>query len=100
MPDFKQTFAQNDASIIAALGDDALLDGQPVRGLFDAPWLQQQLGGLNTSIQEPQFTGRSVDLSAAANGSVLRVNGSDYEVMPPIEPDGSGMTTLYLRPVS
>ncbi len=104
--DFGQTFAGIDKSLTNVLGDDATLDINgdgvtvvQVKGLFEAPWLQPRIGSLNTEITEPQFTiDQSVDLSAVVEGTTtLTVRASVYDVVD-LQPDGTGLTVLVLRP--
>jgi len=97
MSSFKEAFDQHDKAILGAVGDDALLDGEPVRGKFDAPWLQPDIGTLRTGIREPIFTAQDEVLAAAKKGSEFEIDAKKYDVMN-IEPDGSGVTTLVLRP--
>jgi len=94
---FKQLFAGNDQAIIDAAGDDALLDGVPVRGFFEAPWLQPNIGTMRTGLREPMFTAPDNVVADAIKSSVLRFENIDYSVVN-IEPDGTGMTALILRP--
>ena len=105
--DFEQTFARADKSLLSLLGDSAALDiaGDgvtlvPVKGEFAAPWLQPRIGSLRTEIIEPQFTvDQSVDLSAVVEGTTtLTVKASVYEVVD-LQPDGTGLTVLVLRPL-
>jgi hypothetical protein len=104
---FEQSFADLDTALIDAVGDDATLDVDgdgvtvlPVRGAFKDPQIRPTLGRTRTEIIEPHFKGKSVDLSAAKEGtSVLTVNGLAYEVVHK-DPDGTGITTLVLRPNS
>lgn len=99
--DFEQIFSGLDNTLLNAMGDDAIVDELvTVRGLFEAPWLQPQMGTLRTSIQEPMFTARSVDLALVTENSVLTIKGANYEVVPPFEPDGTGLTKLILRPLA
>jgi len=93
---FKQAFTAHDTAIIDAVGDDALLDGEPVRGLFSAPWLQPDVGTLRTGIKEPMFTAQDSIVANAKKGSEFEHDKKKYNVVN-IEPDGTGMTTLILR---
>jgi len=106
--DFGQTFAGIDKTLLNVVGDSALLDVAgtgvtlvPVKGEFVAPWLQPRIGTLRTEIVEPQFTvDQSVDLSAVVEGtSTLTVKSSEYEIVD-MQPDGTGLTVLVLKPLS
>lgn len=103
---FGQTFSGIDKTLINVLGDEATLDINgdgvtcvPIKGLFEAPWLQPRVGSLRTDIIEPQFTvERGVDLSAVVKGtSTLTVDALVYTVVDK-QPDGTGITALVLRP--
>lgn len=98
MDTFKQAFAASDKAILNAVGDNALLDGLPVRGKFDAPWLQPEIGTMRTGILEPTFTAPGTVIYAAVKGSLLEFDGDGYDVIKKPKPDGTGMTTLILRP--
>jgi len=98
MGSFEKDFAAYDTAILSAVGDDALLDGNLVRGKFDAPWLQPEIGTLRTGLREPTFTAQDAVLATAVKGSVLDFNDKNYDVVKAPKPDGSGMTTLVLRP--
>jgi hypothetical protein len=91
--------ARMDAAIFRTLADDAEIDGRPVRGMFSAPWLAPQIGKLNTGIVEPRLVIRDGDAAGVEKGSIVTFDDLDYEVVA-IEPDGTGMTTLVLRPAS
>lgn len=105
MGSFEQSFADLDAALIDAVADDASLDvaGDGVtvvalRGLFKAAHSRPDLGGLRTELVDPTFQARTVDLSIAVPGaSVLTVNGDAHDVIYN-DPDGTGMSTLVLRP--
>ena len=88
-----------DETILDTLADDAEIDGRPVRGMFAAPWLAPQIGHLKTSIVEPQFALLDHDAAGVVKGSVVVFASLTYEVMT-IEPDGTGWTTLVMRPTS
>ncbi len=94
---FAELMDEADSAIFTELADDATLDGQPVRGMFAAPWLAPQIGRLNTGIVEPRLSLRDADACNAERGSAVKVGGSTYVVVA-IEPDGTGITNLVLRP--
>lgn len=94
--DFSVIAHEADAAIFSALADAASLDGRPVPGMFRAPWLRPQMGGMATGIVEPHLVIRDGDLDAAGQGSTVVVDGRSYTVVS-VEPDGTGITTLVLR---
>lgn len=97
MSSFRALAAEMDAEIFDALADDATIDGRPVRGMFSAPWLAPQVGRLNTGIVEPHLVVRDGDAAGVEKGAAVAVEGSGYEVVA-VEPDGTGITVLVLRP--
>ena len=96
---FRELVAEMDGAVFGDLADDGTIDGRPVRGMFASPWLGPQVGHLNTSIVEPRFTVLDADVGDAASGSIVVHEGATYDVMC-VEPDGSGVTALILRPAS
>lgn len=94
---FADLTAALDAAVFDALADAGSIKGQPVSGMFAAPWLQPQLGKLNTAIREPQLTVRDADAVGVARGDVVTVDGQGAYSVVSIEPDGTGLTTLVLR---
>lgn len=98
MDAFRGLVADMDTIIFDTLADDATIDGRPVRGMFAAPWLAPQIGRLNTGIVEPHLIVRDADAAGVEKGAVVMVIGQAYEVVA-IEPDGTGVAVLVLRPV-
>jgi hypothetical protein len=90
--------ADADDAVFEGLGDTAMLDGVAVIGMFNAPWLQPQMGGMGTGIVEPHLVIRDGDLGAAGQGSTVAHDGRTYTVVS-VEPDGTGLTALVLREV-
>lgn len=96
MIDFRAHAARLDAAVHEHLADTASLDGQPVRGMFAAPWLQPRLGSMRTDIVEPALTLRDEDAAHATTDSTVTYDGKSYDVVS-VEPDGTGWTALILR---
>lgn len=94
---FRELAAELDAAVFEDLGDDVVIDGRPCLGKFDAPWLQPEIGRLRTSIVEPRLVLRDADAVGVAKGALVAALGAAYDVVN-IEPDGSGVTALILRP--
>ena len=97
MSAFRELAAEMDSAIFEELADDATIDGRPVRGMFSAPWLAPQVGRLNTGIVEPHLIVQDADAGGVGNGAQVIFDGLGYEVVA-IEPDGTGVTVLVLRP--
>ena len=71
----------------------------PDAARLPSPWLQPQIGRLNTGIIEPQVVVRDSDVLGIEKGDPVVANGDEYEIVN-IEPDGSGVTALILRPAA
>ncbi len=97
MSAFRELAAEMDSAIFDELADDATIDGRPVRGMFSAPWLAPPVGRLNTGIVEPHLIVQDADAGGVGNGAQVIFDGLGYEVVA-IEPDGTGVTVLVLRP--
>ena len=82
-----------------ALADQADIVGRPVRGMFSSPWRAPQVGRLDTGLIEPQLIVRDLDAVDVARGTTLSFDGQTFEVVG-IEPDGTGVTALILRPMT
>jgi len=94
---FRDLARNLDATVFEQLGDEALISGRPVLGMFYAPWLQPQMGCLNTGLIEPRLALQDGDAHGIANGDLVLVLDAEYDVVS-IEPDGTGITNLILRP--
>ncbi len=96
MQQFRDLFAAADVAILARLGEDATLDGLPVRGELSSPVDQARLSGQITGMQGFAFRLPDNQAAPAVLGSVLVVLGQTYKVVA-IVPEGSGITALELR---
>ncbi|MDR0672514.1 MAG: hypothetical protein LBF93_02375 [Zoogloeaceae bacterium] len=98
---FRDLAARMDDVVFRALSDAAAIDGRPVRGMFYAPWLAPQIGQLKTGLVEPHLVVRDGDACGVEKGAMVCIDGfcdAQYEVVS-IQPDGTGITALILRPV-
>lgn len=87
-----------DTLIFDALHDNIELDARSIQGMFQAPWLEPRIGQLDTEIIEPQVTIRKQDVKDASTGSLVSFEAQFYEVVA-MQPDGTGLVTLILRPL-
>jgi hypothetical protein len=95
---FRDLVADLDDVVIRDLADDDIMvDGEPVRGMFAAPWLGPDLGRQRTQLEYPQVSVRDADAVAIHEGSVVTVGVDEYVVFE-LQPDGTGWTVLLLRP--
>lgn len=100
MSAFRDLVAEMDTAIFDALTDDVTINGLAVNGLFSAPWMEPRIGHLHTGIIEPQVVVRDADAASVQKGDAVVANGGSYEVIRFPEPDGTGVTTLILRPIA
>lgn len=87
-----------DTLVFEDLHDSIELDGRPIPGIFQAPWIEPRIGHLDTGIIEPHVTIRNRYVQDASLGSMVAFDAEFYEVVA-IQPDGTGLTTLVLRPI-
>ncbi|MDR6485392.1 head-tail joining protein [Paraburkholderia terricola] len=95
---FRDLVADLDDAVIRDLADDDItIDGEPLRGMFAAPWLGPDLGRQRTQLEHPQVSVRGADAVAIREGSIVTVGADEYIVFE-LQPDGTGWTVLLLRP--
>jgi hypothetical protein len=97
MSAFRDLMAEMDSAIFETLTDDVTINGLPVKAMFSAPWLGPQIGHLNTGLVEPHVVVRNADAAGVEKGDPVTAEGGNYVVVR-IEPDGSAVITLILRP--
>jgi hypothetical protein len=97
--EFRALVARMDDTVFSTLSDPIEVDGRAVRGMFSSPWLAPQLGTLRTGLVEPNVKLRDADAAGVDRGAAVVFDGAGYEVVS-IEPEGTGITTLVLRPTS
>lgn len=68
-----------------------------INGIFDAPFLNAQLGEYEPETSQPRVTAKASDLVGITRGDMATVDGEVYDVMA-VEPDGTGMAVLRLAP--
>lgn len=104
MAGFRRQLAALDVAILRAVGDEALLDGEPILGAFEWPEPDVEIGKIKTGLGPPRFVVSQVDAKrAVAKESRLVVDlplpdGGQYLVTA-IEPlaDSPGLFELKLR---
>ena len=100
---------ENLLAFLADFGEDAVLAGQAVRGIFDAPHESLPGDGIGMADNAPSFLMRSQDVPSSASSNTADVQivlsqaatyrpgfPSTYAVTA-VQPDGTGMTRLILR---
>lgn len=99
---FRDLVADVDEVVFEQLADEGSIEGKPVRGMFSAPWLQPQMGKLNTGLREPHFVIRVADAEDVDKAQICSIQlptkdgGGDYTIVR-VEPGGDGLVTLVLR---
>lgn len=96
MQQFRDIFAAADVAILSRLGEDATLDGQPVRGEMSTPVDRPGFSGAVVGMQQQAFRLPDSQAATAARDSVLICNGETFRVVN-IVPEGTGITALILR---
>ncbi len=67
-----------------------------VRGIYDEPFLNAELGEYDLDTVQPRFLCRADQVNGVTRGDILAVNGKVLDVMGPPQADGTGMATLRL----
>lgn len=94
---FLQEDAQGGFAVTATL---QLSDGatQSIKGIFDEPYLNAQLGEYDFDDSKPRFTCKEVDVVNVKRGDYLGFkDGRRFYVMGYPQPDGTGMACLDLE---
>lgn len=88
-------FFDNDEHAVSATWSEAC---DPIDGIYEAPYFQDELTGETAGIEstQPIFRCQAADVATAAHGQTLRFNGTTYEIVN-VRPDGTGVVDLVLR---
>jgi hypothetical protein len=70
-------------------------EGVVIKGLFDNGYLQASVLGVGIESREPSFEAKDSNITGLDHGDTLTIAGVVYNIIR-IEPDGTGMTKLYL----
>lgn len=71
-------------------------DVREVRGIFDDPYLNAELGEYELDTTQPRLTCKWVDVRDVLRGDVVEVEGRAYDVVTNAQPDGTGLALLAL----
>lgn len=90
-------FTEDLSAFFVDFGDDAVLSGQPVRGLLDHPVRHHGLGPTGAGIvaQDTSYLMPQAAVPASVFGATLVVLGISYTVREAL-PDGNGLARLTL----
>ena len=67
-----------------------------IRGIFDDPYLNAELGEYELDSTRPRLTCRWDDVRDVTRGDVVEIDGTAYDVVTNAQPDGTGMGLLAL----
>lgn len=99
---WRDLVADIDSVVFDTLSDAGTIEGQPVAGMFSAPWLQPRVGRQTTALREPSFVIRVADSEGVEKAQTVEIDlpvkdgGGRYTIVN-VEPGGDGLITLVLR---
>lgn len=95
MPDtFRDLMSDADGAIFGVLGETWLIDGHSVVGIFG----NQAVESLEMVGTQPVLECQTKHVAFVRVGSTaIRGDGAVYKVVPPMQPDGMGVTRLVLE---
>lgn len=93
---FATRLQHTDATAFDRLGVDMLLDGVPVRGVFDAAYAPGSVGAYGMAASQPAMSLPTASVPANPVGLPVVVYGTAYLVAAH-EPDGTGISRLLLE---
>jgi hypothetical protein len=99
---FRDLVDDIDSTVFDTLADTGYIEGRQVLGMFSAPWLQPQMGRLNTGLREPRFVIRLADADGVDKAQTVRIDlpaldGGGVYTLVNVEPGGDGLVALILR---
>lgn len=69
-----------------------------VRGIFDEPFLDAELGEYDLNTSQPRLLGKAADFAGVIRGDTITIAGREFDIMSAPQIDGTGMATLRLAP--
>lgn len=67
-----------------------------VRGIFDDPYLNAELGEYEMDTNRPRLTCKETDVVGVTRGDVVELDGKVYDVLAGPHADGTGMAMLEM----
>ena len=67
-----------------------------VRGIFDDPYLNAELGEYEFDTNRPRLTCKERDVLGVLRGDVVEIDGKVYDVLSSANSDGTGMAVLEM----
>lgn len=69
-----------------------------VRGIFDDPYLNAQIGEYEHDTSKPRLLCKESDVVGVLRGDIVDMDGRVFDVLTSAQPDGNGMAVLELAP--
>lgn len=69
-----------------------------VKGIFDDPYLNAELGEYDHDTSDPRFLCKSSEVAAVTRGDTLTLGAVTYDILAAPMHDGTGVATLKLAP--
>jgi len=82
---------------VSGFGEWVALEGVPVRAIFDAAFIEARVGELGIESTKAACLVLDKEAPNVAHEQTLARGVITYRVVPPIEPDGAGLTLLHLE---
>ncbi|MFV1534856.1 head-tail joining protein [Phaeobacter sp. JH209B] len=67
-----------------------------IKGVFDEPYFNTQLGEYEADATQPRFTCKAVDVVDLQDKAEVEINGQPYFLLTNPQEDGTGMAVLQL----
>lgn len=67
---------------------------RPVRGIFDDPYLNAELGEYEMDSNRPRLTCKESDVLNLRRGDLVEIGGKKYDVLSGYQSDGTGMAVI------
>lgn len=67
-----------------------------VRGIFDDPYLNAELGEYEFDTNRPRLTCKESDVIGVLRGDTVVIGSKTYDVLSTANPDGTGMAVLEM----
>ncbi|MFG6082323.1 hypothetical protein ACEUZ9_002968 [Paracoccus litorisediminis] len=69
-----------------------------VRGIFDEPFLDAEMGEYRLDTTQPRLLGKAADFAGVNRFDTIIIAGREFDIMSLPQVDGTGMATLRLAP--
>ena len=94
---FINVFGRNIKFLLKNKGSlDVGSDGEPLKGIFDIPFLNVEIGEFEIGSSTPRLTCISTDVVDVKKHDVVIIDNIEYNVVLDPQPDGEGMSIVEL----